>query len=211
MSMSDERFTRRGLLGRALAFTPIAVGGLGGAACKQPEEPAPGASLDRPSLDALARVLLPGELPEAERAAAVDDFERWLREYHPDAEMDHGYGFTRLRYTAPDPMPQYVADMDAMRTVARERHGAELAALDPEPLREIAAEAIEAAAPETDEIPGRPQAPHLCIALLAAYFGSSQASDRAYEAKIQREICRGLFIDVDEIAPLEAPSREVEA
>lgn len=209
--MSDDRFTRRGLFGRALAITPIALGGLGSAGCDTPEQPAPPAALDRPSLDALSRALFPAELPEAERVAAVDDFERWLREYAPDAEMDHGYGFTRLRYTAPDPLAGYLADLEAMRATARDRQGADLPELEVEQVRAIVAEAIEAAAPEMAEIPGRPQAPHLCLALLAAYFGSSQAADRAYEAKIQREVCRGLFIDVEEVAPLDAPSREVEA
>ena len=209
--MSDDRFSRRGLLGRALALTPIAVGGLSTTGCDAPEQPAAPIALDRASLDALAAALLPAELPEAERRAAVDDFERWLRGYRPDAEMDHGYGFTRLRYTAPDPLPQYAVDLESMRVAARDRHGAELADLPTETVRALAAEAIEAAAPDSDTIPGRPQAAHLCIALLAAYFGSSTATDRAYEARIQREVCRGLFIDVDEVAPLDAPSREVDA
>jgi hypothetical protein len=201
--MSKDRFTRR-VLGRALVFTPLAAAGVAPTACAPNTAPVP-TDLDRAALEALAQALLPSELPEAERRAAVADFVRWLDEYTPDAEMDHGYGFTQLRYTAPDPLPGYAADLEAMRASARERFGVELAALAPDQLRSLAAEAIEAAAPELENIPGRPQAPHLCVALLAAYYGSPAATDRAYGSKIQRETCRGLFVDVDAVPDLLPP------
>jgi hypothetical protein len=54
--------------------------------------PASFAPHERAALDALAEVVLPGELGPAGQREVVDGFALWLREYREGAEREHGYG-----------------------------------------------------------------------------------------------------------------------
>lgn len=203
--MSDERrdspsppLSRRELLvrtaiGGALAGVPFRAAGN----VQAPAEALP----DRERLVALAHALLPAELPDAERTGAAESLLSWLRGYREGVTMDHGYGFTRIRETDESPAGRYVRDLDAMDAAATERWGATVATAEPEQLRTLAAEAIESTAPEMDSIPSRPDAPHVAIAILSAYYRSAVATDRAYHARIRQETCRGLFTDVEGLQP----------
>jgi hypothetical protein len=53
----------------------------------------PGAQGD--VLRSLAAVVLPSEIGAPGIATVAEYFERWVREYRPGAEMDHGYGNSR--------------------------------------------------------------------------------------------------------------------
>lgn len=205
--MSDERrcpdplpITRRKLLRGG------AIGGvLAGLPTRSRSRPQSGGGTvempDRERLVALAHALLPSELTVAERAGVADALLSWLRGYRAGETMDHGYGFTRIRETDADPGPRYALDLDEMEETGRRRWSESLATLDRERLRQLAAEAIDSHAPDRDSIPSRPDAPHVTIALLSAYYRSAAAADRAYEARIGRETCRGLFTDVEELRP----------
>ena len=73
----------------------------------------PGAQAD--VLRALAGVVLPAEIGAAGIERIATGFEGWVREYRPGADMDHGYGFTRLRVKAASPAPVYLQQLERMR------------------------------------------------------------------------------------------------
>src|SRR5258708_21887787 len=63
----------------------------------------------------LAAVALPSELGRTGTDRVAEQFERWVREYRPGADMDHGYGFTRVRSKPPAPAPAYLIQLEALR------------------------------------------------------------------------------------------------
>ncbi|MGH9350105.1 MAG: hypothetical protein ACRD26_22855 [Vicinamibacterales bacterium] len=150
---------------------------------------APGLSrADEARLRALADVVLPGELG-AGRAMVVDGFLRWIRNYREGAEMDHGYGFTRLRRTAPSPASRYPAQLAALERAARARGGS-FESLDAAARRQVVEAAVAAA--QVERLPVRPTGEHVATDLMAFYFNGSAANDLAYRAAIARDRCRGL-------------------
>jgi hypothetical protein len=123
-------------------------------------------------LRALARVVLPSEIDAAKTA---DSFAAWVRGYREGAEMDHGYGFTRLRSKSALPVSSYLA---------------QLAALGTHPTSESVAAALDAA--KITDLPRTPDGRHIAADLMAFYFRSSDANDLCYRAAIGRDQCRGL-------------------
>src|SRR5918994_6869314 len=108
-------------------------------------------ALDHARLRAIADVVLPGEIGGDGRARVVTAFVRWLRDYRAGADMDHGYGFTRLRRTPPSPVAKYAAQFVALE----QRAGAQgFVTLTTDARRVILEEAIAAA--KIDRLPGRP-------------------------------------------------------
>ena len=140
-------------------------------------------------LRALAEVALPGELSADRRSEIVDEFLRWIRNYREGAEMDHGYGVTRLRRTPRSPAAMYPSQLAALDRAARAR-GAAFEALDAAARRTIVEAAIEAAG--VDRLPARPTGDHVASDLMAFYFHGPSAHDLAYRAAIGRDACRGL-------------------
>ncbi len=200
MAQDDRNYSRRGFLRRAAAGTSGLATGLASAAvpgCSPAPDPVSG--LPRDKIRRLADVLLPSEVDAAERDAVVSGFLDWLRRYRADAEMDHGYGFTRERYTAPSPEPGYMQDLRDLDALV----GGNLLDLSDDELRDFVAGAIELAAPQLDALPRRPDDSHLCIGLLSHYYRGAPATDRCYGVSIRREVCRGLFTDVDGLSPVE--------
>jgi hypothetical protein len=144
---------------------------------------------DEGRLRALAEVVLPGELARAARDEVVDGFLRWVRNYREGAEMDHGYGFTRLRRTPASPAARYPAQLAALDRAARARGGA-FESLDAGRRKAVVASAIEAAGVE--RLPARPTGDHIATDLMGFYFYGAAAADLAYRAEIGRDSCRGL-------------------
>ena len=130
---------------------------------------------DTDTLRALASAVLPAELGDAGLARVTEEFVRWVRGYRAGAEMDHGYGFTRLRIKGPSPAPAYLKQLAALRGHAD-------------------AEAVEAALREAGvtELPRTPGASHVAADLMAFYFRGSDANDLCYRAAIGRDQCRAL-------------------
>ena len=125
-------------------------------------------------LRALAEIVLPSELGPDGIHRVADDFARWVREYRPGAELDHGYGVTRIRFKPASPLPLYLKQLDELR--GRDKD-AVIAAL------------------ETAKITTLPQSPdgrHVAAVLMAFYFRGSDANDLCYRAAIGRDQCRGL-------------------
>lgn len=134
------------------------------------------------TLAALAAIVLPSEVgPEGARAIARN-FERWVREYRPGAEMDHGYGFTRLRNKPASPAPAYLRQLESL--------GPALTGADPAAARRAVESALDEA--RITDLPRTPDGRHVASDLMAFYFRSSDANDLCYRAAIGRDKCRGL-------------------
>jgi hypothetical protein len=134
------------------------------------------------TLAALAAVVLPSELGPSRIRDIAHRFEIWVRDYRPGAEMDHGYGFTRLRTKPASPAPAYLRQLEDLR---------------PALLNEDAAarrQAVEAALEEAKltDLPRTPDGRHVAADLMAFYFRGSDANDLCYGAAIGRDLCRGL-------------------
>jgi hypothetical protein len=123
-------------------------------------------------LRALARVVLPSDV---DAPAVAAKFAEWVRGYRAGAEMDHGYGFTRLR-TKP--------------ALAVANYTRQLAALGPQPTADAVAAALKEA--KVIDLPRTPDGRHVASDLMAFYFRSSDANDLCYRAAIGRDLCRGL-------------------
>jgi hypothetical protein len=115
-----------------------------------------------------------------DRVAA--DFARWVREYRAGAEMDHGYGFTRIRAKPASPAPAYWRQLAGLRTA--------LLSGDPAVARAAVRVALDQA--KVRGLPRTPGAQHVAADLMAFYFRGSDANDLCYRAAIGRDRCRGL-------------------
>jgi hypothetical protein len=144
---------------------------------------------DEARVRALAEAVLPIDLTPTGRAEVVDAFVRWIRNYREGAEMDHGYGFTRLRKTPASPAAKYPAQLAALDQASRAR-GAAFDALDLAARRVVVAAAIDSA--KVERLPVRPTGDHIATDLMGFYFHGEAANDLAYRAAIRRDSCRGL-------------------
>ena len=134
------------------------------------------------TLRELAAVVLPISLGREGSDRVAQRFERWVREYKAGADLDHGYGVTRIRYKPASPAPAYLAQLETLRG----------------PLWSTGAEAkrkaIEAALKQAKvtELPRMPDGKHVISDLMSFYFHSSEANDLCCRAAIERYRCRGL-------------------
>ncbi len=128
----------------------------------------------------LAAVVLPGSLGREGAEGVAQKFERWVRDYKAGAELDHGYGVTRIRYQPVSPAPAYLVQLDALRGPFR--------SVDSGAKRQ----AIEAALAKITALPRTPDGRHIIADLMSFYFHSSEANDLCYRAAIERYRCRGL-------------------
>jgi len=133
-------------------------------------------------LSHLAAIVLP-----AGNGHVAAQFERYIREYRPGADTDHGYGFTRIRPKPPSPAAEYQRQLAAL----------------PVPLtREAVEAALEAA--QIRDIPRLPDGKNVIADLMSFYFRSAEANDLCYRAAIERDTCRGLAGSSQEPKPLKA-------
>jgi len=138
-----------------------------------------------PLLREIGAVVLPAELGRAGTDRVVELFERHVREYRPGADLDHGYGLTRVRVKPPSPAPAYLRQLAAMKhPVSAQTIG----------------EALNAAAVKA--LPRFAEGNHVAASLMAFYFHSSDANDLCYRAAIGRDQCRGLDGSGQPPAPL---------
>jgi hypothetical protein len=152
---------------------------------------------DRATLAAIAEVVLPAE---ADRAAAVAAFVKWIAEYKEGADTDHGYGNTRVRSTGPSPARNYPAQIAALDAAARAAGAPGFAAATLDQRRVIVEAAIAEA--KIERLPARPTGAHIGADLMGHYFNSPVASDLCYRAAIGRDACRGLAGSENKPAPL---------
>jgi hypothetical protein len=146
---------------------------------------------DANTLHALGEAILPSAIGRDGVARVVRDFQRWIDNYREHAEIVHGYGTSALRFTRASPRAKWALQIERLgrRTsdVGRQRG---FASLSPESRRSIIAQELKDE--RLERMPDVASAPHVAIGLLAFFFGTSDAADLAYEAKIRREQCRPL-------------------
>src|SRR4051812_29562222 len=72
------------------------------------------------TLLALGEVVLPAKaLGRAGVAREVNAFRDWGAGYRENAELNHGYGTSRLRATGPTPLTKWMSQLDALDAAAQ--------------------------------------------------------------------------------------------
>lgn len=185
--MNNKGPNRRTFLkGSALAASALAAGcGTEGAGEVRD-------SLETDLLRALADVLLPTDLGEEGRTRVVAGFETWVREYEPVPELPHGYGSQEIRYGAPDPLPRWKSQLEALDLEANRRHGSGFAALGASDRRALIEGRLRGAPASLPDRAGAVEAEHIAVALLGFFFGSTEAKDLCYGRRIGGFLCRPL-------------------
>ncbi len=135
------------------------------------------------TLNELAAAVLPESLGRAGSDAVAAGFVEWVQHYREGAEMQTGYGFTRLRYKPVSPARRYLDQMDQLASGA-------LAEDTLVARRKKISEQLLAA--NIKDLPFSPDGAHVVSDLMTFYFQSSEANDLAYEARIGKDMCRGL-------------------
>lgn len=142
------------------------------------------------TLDALAEVALPAELGPQGIARTVAGFRRWLAEYRPVAELNHGYGTGDLEYTPAHPGPGWASQLEALDLEARQRHGVRFAELDTERRAMMVRATI--ARERMERLGDAADARHVAVGLLAYFYASPEAANLCYQAAIGQYSCRSL-------------------
>jgi hypothetical protein len=137
----------------------------------------------QPALMELAATVLPESLGREKTDAVALQFVRWVQEYRASAEMQTGYGTTRVRYKPASPAPRY---LDQLKQLA----SGPLAQNDLGARRAKIAETLRSA--RILDLPMVPDGGHIAVDLMAFYFQSPVANDLAYEAEIGKDQCRTL-------------------
>jgi len=147
---------------------------------------------DIATLHAIAEVVLPAAIGADGRAAAVDRFVRWVRNYREGADRGHGYGASTLSApTGPSPAARYPAQFVALTQSAAGRGAASFAALPIDARRAIVEDALNLPQPVT-RLPARPTGANLIADFMGFYFNSPEAFDLAYQREIGKDACRSL-------------------
>src|SRR5437016_2392672 len=152
------------------------------------------------TLRALGDVVLPSELGATGAARVVESFRRWMIEYREHAELTHGYGTSRIRYSGPTPVTRWTSQLDALDAAARKQGGASFASLPTERREKLVRAAL--AGVRVDRLPAVGDADHVAVALLAHFYASPAATDLCYGVAIGRESCRPLGQSARQPLPL---------
>lgn len=160
--------------------------------------------LDQEMLRAVGQVVLPAAaLGEDGVTRVVADFERWLAEYEPVPELNHGYlnrGLAEIRYGPPDPGPRWSAQLEALDIEAQKRFGKAFPELQEENRRSLISRQIRR--DPLERLPNATQARHVAVGLLAYFYATPEANDLCHEVAIRRYTCRGLEEGGEKPAPL---------
>jgi hypothetical protein len=146
---------------------------------------------DPATLDALAEVVLPSAaLGKAALMKEVESFRKWGAEYREGAEINHGYGTSRLRTLGPTPMTRWSTQLDELDAAAKAKHQKAFHELLVDDRVELVRAALQGQ--RLDRIPGIADASHVSVALLSHFYNSSAANDLCYESRIGQQTCRPL-------------------
>jgi hypothetical protein len=144
------------------------------------------------TLQAIAEVVLPTAVAQAERDRVVAAFVAWVRNYRENADMGHGYGSSTLRQrSSASPAGRYPAQFAALEAAAKASGAASFAALPIEGRRQAIEAALNTPQPVT-RMPAQPTGQNLIADFMGSYFTSADAWDLAYQAQIGRDRCRTL-------------------
>jgi len=142
------------------------------------------------TLRALGDVVLPSELGALGTTRAVDAFRRWMSGYREHAELTHGYGTSRIRYSGPTPTTRWTSQLDALDAAARKQFGSPFASIDVARREQLVRAALTGS--KLDRMPSVGEADHVAVALIAHFYASPAATDMCYGVAIGRERCRPL-------------------
>jgi hypothetical protein len=145
---------------------------------------------DPATLDALGEAVLPSELGRTGITRAVAAFRDWGTGYRENAELVHGYGTSRLRFTGPTPVTRWTTQLDALDAVAQSKNGKPFKTLKVAERADLVRDALKSE--RLDRMPSVADANHVAVALLTHFYQSSSAADLCYEAHIGRGTCRPL-------------------
>lgn len=152
------------------------------------------------TLHALGEAVLPSELGRERIAASVAGFQRWIDGYREGAELVHGYGTSQLEWTGPTPATLWVVQLDKLDDAAQRAHSRPFAGLTVAQRQELVRAQLEGF--KSERLPPIGRCPHVALALLAHFYGSSAATDLCYDAQIMRENCRPLAMSSRRPVPL---------
>jgi hypothetical protein len=147
--------------------------------------------LDPRLLRALGGAVLPSELGEG-MDRVVTGFERWLAGYREGAELVHGFGTGELRRTGPSPALRWANQLRELEAAALKQQGTGFARLTLPAQQALVREAVRAGGQRIDRMPDTDQAQHVSVGLLAFFYGSPEAADFCYQARIGANSCRPL-------------------
>jgi hypothetical protein len=146
---------------------------------------------DPATLDALAEAVLPAvALGRSGVVRASAAFRTWGAEYREGAEVNHGYGTSRLRTLGPTPLTRWAKQLDELDATSRAKHQKRFRELTVDDRATLVRAALEGQ--RVDRMPGVVDAPHVALALLAHFYDSAAATDLCYQAQIGRQTCRKL-------------------
>ncbi|MGH9889167.1 MAG: gluconate 2-dehydrogenase subunit 3 family protein, partial [bacterium] len=134
---------------------------------------------DPAALDALAEVVLPATaLGKAGVARATASFRAWGTGYRESAELNHGYGTSRLRSTGPTPLTRWMKQLDELDSAARTAHQKRFRELAVNERGALVRTALEGQ--RVDRMPAVVDAGHVALALVAHFYDSPAATDLCY-------------------------------
>lgn len=148
---------------------------------------------DEATMRALALAVLPSELGRDGAKRVSRDFQRWIDNYRENTEVVHGYGTSALRFTRPSPRAKWAVQLEALKQSGFNDQ-------PPEQRQAILQRML--TSERLDRMPDPLTASHVAIGLLAFYYGSAEAADLCYQAKIGRETCRPLSLAPRKPLPL---------
>ena len=151
-------------------------------------------------LAAIGTAVFPTELGPRGTARAVADFQQWMDDYRPGAEVNHGYGTGTIQQLPADPRPAWRAQLTALDEEARRARGTSFAALSRSDRQAMLRTAL--ASERGESLPSPITARHIAIAMLAHFYESPAATDLCYEATIGRQQCRPLSAAREQPVPI---------
>lgn len=184
-----SEITRRGFVG-ALVALPVGAGALGDLFIEQD---------DKALLRALALAVLPAELGVDGMGRMTDGFERWVSNYRPGAEVNHGYGTGRLEQLPADPWPRWRQQLQDLDARSRQQFGLTFDAAAAPQREQLVTAVLEEA--NAQRLPNPITAPHVALGLLSWFLATPEATDLCYRSRIGKETCRPLAETVKEPSP----------
>lgn len=152
------------------------------------------------TLDALAECVLPSALGKVGISREAAAFRDWGAGYHEGAEINHGYGTSRLRATGPTPVTKWATQLDELDSAARTKYQHGFRELSVAQRQELVRAALQGQ--RLDRMPSVADANHVALALLAHFYESSAAADLCYESMIGKATCRPLSASARKPLPL---------
>jgi hypothetical protein len=152
------------------------------------------------TLDALAECVLPSALGKTGASREAASFRDWGAGYREGAEINHGYGTSRLRSTGPTPVTKWATQLDGLDAAARAKYQHDFRALTIPQRQEVVRAALQGQ--RLDRMPSVGDASHVAVALLAHFYDSSAAADLCYESMIGKATCRPLSASARRPLPL---------